>query len=68
MTPSVLVVAKNGERWGVSAGRELLALADSEAEAQHLAESAAEILRKSGGRARVLVAGEPRSFKSDDDD
>ena len=35
--------------------------------AQRLAESAADILRKSGGRARVLVAGEPRSFKSDDD-
>lgn len=67
MTPSVLVVARTGDRWGVSAGRELLALAESEAEAHRLAESAADILRKSGGRARVLVAGEPRSFKSDDD-
>lgn len=66
MTPSVLVVAKTEEGWGVSAGRELLALTKTEVQAFRLADSAAQILRDSGARARVVVAREPRSFRDED--
>lgn len=65
MTPSVLVVAKTEDGWGVSDGRELLALTKSEIQAFRLAESAAQILRDGGGKARVVMAREPRSFQDD---
>jgi hypothetical protein len=60
-----LVVAPAGDRWGVSAGCELLVLAETERDAQRLAAEAAKILRASGGDARVVVQGEERSFDPD---
>ena len=67
MNPNELVVAPAGDRWGVSAGRELLALAGTERDAQKLAAEAAKILRASGGDATVVVKSETRSFAPKDD-
>ncbi|WP_374469851.1 hypothetical protein [Phenylobacterium sp.] len=67
MNPNELVVAPAGDRWGVSAGCELLALAGTERDAQRLAAEAAKILRASGSDARVVVRDEPRSFAPRED-
>jgi hypothetical protein len=60
-----LIVARAGERWGVSAGRELLAVAETKRDARRLAGEAAKILRASGGESKVVVKGERRTFKPD---
>jgi hypothetical protein len=67
VNPNQLVVAPAGDRWGISAGRELLALAATERDAQKLAAEAARILRASGGDATVVVKAEPRSFAREPD-
>jgi hypothetical protein len=66
MQPSVLSVVRDGDRWGVVADGDLMALARTKRDAQQLARSAVQILRESGGEARVEVPREPRSFKTDD--
>ncbi|MCR5877555.1 hypothetical protein [Phenylobacterium sp. J367] len=66
MNRNDLVVAPAGDRWGVSSGRELLALAETEQDAQRLAAEASKILRASGGDSRVVVKPERRSFRKED--
>ena len=61
-----LSVARHGEKWGVSADGEVLAVARHKREAQKLAEGAARTLRASGFATRVVVALEGQSFGKGD--
>lgn len=63
MQTSVLKVIRDGKRWGVAADGEVLALARTKGAAETLAREACEILKASGGDARVEIPRERRTFK-----
>jgi hypothetical protein len=65
MSPSVLTVARHGKQWSVSSEGKVLVVARTKQAARDLADSAAQILRDSGGPTEVRVAAEPRSFSAD---
>ena len=66
MTGGVLLVIRDGKRWGVAADGDMLAVSRTKRGAEALAREAAEILSASGAKTRVEVPREQRSFKTED--
>lgn len=67
MPQCLLSVVRCGKQWGVSADGEVMALVRRKRDAKALASETAQTLRESGYHSQVVaVAGEPRSFRSEE--